>query len=90
MAVKAGDLVFCEKAFYHASIDKERGCGVEMTLLIDSETGGTLGAQSDLINMTVQKLYRNPFLLSAIASLYHGSYEPTNAIQVDGKPVVDT
>jgi len=89
-AVKAGDLLFCEKAFAHAFIDKEGGRGVDMTLLIDSENGGTMGAQSDLINMTIQKLYRNPSLMSTITSLHHGSYQPVDATQVDGKPVVDT
>ena len=89
-AVKAGDLLFCEKAFAHAFIDKEEGRSADMTLLIDSENGGTVGAQSDLINMTVQKLYRNPSLMSTITGLHHGLYQPVHATQVDGKPVVDT
>jgi hypothetical protein len=89
-AVKAGDLLFCEKAFTHAFIDKEGGRGVDMTVLMDPENRGTMGAQADLINMTVQKLYRNPSLLPVITGLHHGSYQPVDATEVDGKPVVDT
>ena len=89
-AVKAGDLLFCEKAFTHAFIDKEEGRGSSMTMLIGPENGGTMGAQSDLINMTLQKLYQNPSLMPIITGLHHGSYQPVDATQVDGKPVVDT
>ncbi|KAH6855958.1 TPR domain protein [Chaetomium sp. MPI-CAGE-AT-0009] len=89
-AVKAGDLLFCEKAFTHAFIDAEASGGADITLLIDPENGGTMGAQSDLINMTIQKLYRNPSLLPIITDLHHGSYQPVDATEVDGKPVVDT
>jgi hypothetical protein len=88
-AVKAGDLLFCEKAFAHAFIDEEDDRG-DITMLIDPENGGTIGAQSDLINMTVQKLYRNPSLLPVISDLHHGSYQPVDVTEVDGKPVVDT
>jgi hypothetical protein len=89
-AVKAGDLLFCEKAFAHAFVDEEGGCGSNTTTLIDSENGGTLSAQSDLITMTIQKLYRNPSLMPIITSLYHGSYQSVNTTEVDGSPVVDT
>jgi hypothetical protein len=89
-AVKAGDLLFCEKAFAHAFIDKEDGRGADITMLMDLENGGTIGTQSDLINMTVQKLYQNPSLLPVISDLHHGSYQPVDVTEVDGKPVVDT
>jgi tetratricopeptide (TPR) repeat protein len=89
-AVKAGELLFCEKAFAHAFVDKEEGRGFDITMLIDSENGGTMGAQSDLINMTVQKLYQNPSWMPIITGLHHGSYQPIDATEVDGKPVLDT
>ncbi|KAK3369414.1 TPR domain protein [Lasiosphaeria ovina] len=90
-AVKAGDLLFCEKAFAHAFVDKEAGSGCDITMLIDPESGGgTMGSQSDLINMTVQKLYRNPSLLPLITDLHHGAYQPVDTAAVDGQPVVDT
>ncbi|KAK4042680.1 SET domain-containing protein [Parachaetomium inaequale] len=89
-AVKAGELLFCEKAFAHAFVDKEEGRGFDTTMLIDLENGGTMGAQSDLINMTVRKLYQNPSLIPIITSLHRDSYQPVDATEVDGQPVVDT
>ncbi len=87
-AVKAGDLLFCEKAFTHAFLDKEGGRGG--TILIGLDNGGTMGSQSDLIDMTVQKLHRNPCLMPIITDLHHGSYQPVDATHIDGEPVVDT
>ena len=49
-----------------------------------------MGTQSDLITAIVQKLRRNPSLISEFTTLHHGSYEPVNLIEVDGRPVVDT
>lgn len=91
-AVKAGDLLLCEKAFAHAFVDTGKAEHRQnMTLLINAETNlMTMGAQGDLIRMIVQKLYRNPSLASVITDLYHGSYEPVGVSDVDGTPVVDT
>ncbi|KAK0717706.1 hypothetical protein B0T26DRAFT_854808 [Lasiosphaeria miniovina] len=90
-AVKAGDLLFCEKAFAHAFDDQKADSGCNTTMLIDPESrSGTIGSQSDLINMTVQKLHRNPSLLPLITDLHHGAYQPVDAAEVDGQPVVDT
>ncbi|KAJ4287868.1 hypothetical protein N0V88_007581 [Collariella sp. IMI 366227] len=88
--VKAGDLLFCEKAFTHAFLDKEEGRGSSLTMLIDMENGGTMGSQSDLINMTVRKLFQNPSLMTIITDLHHGSYQPVNTTEVNGTPVIDT
>ncbi|OQU93599.1 SET domain-containing protein [Cladophialophora immunda] len=91
-AVKAGELLLCEKAFAHAFVDTEKAGGLEnVTILVNSETSSmTVGAQSELINLIVQKLYRNPSLATVITSLHHGSYTPVNVSEVDGTPVVDT
>ncbi|KIX98864.1 uncharacterized protein Z520_05325 [Fonsecaea multimorphosa CBS 102226] len=91
-AVKAGELLLCEKAFAHAFVDPEKGAvDGNMTLLINAETDTiTMGAQPELIQLIVQKLYRNPSLAPVITSLHHGSYEPVNVSEVDGTPVVDT
>ncbi|KAJ5605534.1 hypothetical protein N7510_008315 [Penicillium lagena] len=76
-AVKAGDLLLCEKALAHAFIDEEPALGsVDITVLINAETNTvTMGGQTDLITMVIQKLHRNPSLAPVIKDLYHGSYK---------------
>jgi hypothetical protein len=88
--VKAGDLLFCEKAFAHAfhdADDPSKG----LALLINAQTDTmTVGTQAELIGLIVQKLYKNPSLMSTFTDLYHGSYKPVNVSEVDDIPVVDT
>ena len=90
-AVKAGDLLLCEKAFTHAYVP-ETGIGnSKVTLLMNPEKGrGFMGGQADLIKLIVQKLYRNPSVAPAFTTLHHGTYKPASTLAVDGKPVVDT
>ncbi|KAK2805127.1 hypothetical protein FQN50_006372 [Emmonsiellopsis sp. PD_5] len=89
-AVKAGDLLFCEKAFTHAFHDPDKS-GKGLSLLINAETNSIkMGTQAELIELTVQKLSKNPSLLPTITDLYHGSYKPVDTLQVDGISVVDT
>ncbi|TVY56830.1 hypothetical protein LCER1_G002327, partial [Lachnellula cervina] len=93
-AVKAGELLLCEKAFAHCYVgDSEedfRG-GSKTKLLINTHTNRmAIGSQSDLITLIVQKLQRNPSLLSEFMTLHHGSYEHSGVTEVDGKPVVDS
>ncbi|KAK2800759.1 hypothetical protein FQN51_005899 [Onygenales sp. PD_10] len=88
-AVKAGDLLFCEKAFTHAFQDPDNIMG--LSLLINAQTNSVkMGTLAELIELTVQKLSKNPSLLPTITDLYHGSYKPVDTLQVDGIPVVDT
>jgi hypothetical protein len=88
-AVKAGDLLLCEKAFALAFADPEKP--EDVTIRINTETdSATMGAQTELISMIVQKLYRNPSLASVFTELHHGSYEPVGVSVVDDTPVVDT
>jgi hypothetical protein len=91
-AVKAGDLLLCEKAFAHAFVDTGKAeHNQDVTLLINAETdSATMGVQADLITMIVQKLYRNPSLAAVITDLHHGVYKPVGVSEVDGTPVVDT
>ncbi|KAK3294133.1 TPR domain protein [Chaetomium fimeti] len=88
-AVKAGDLLFCEKAFAYVFSDADAGTR-EVPLLVDPRAGGTVGTQSDLVNMTIQKLHRNPSLTPAITNLHHGSYQPVATTQVDGQSIIDS
>lgn len=90
-AVRAGDLLFCEKAFAHAFHDEVAGASGSLSILMNPETNTiTIGTQADLIVLIAQKLYKNPSLRSKFTDLYHGSYHPVEVAEVDGTPVVDT
>ena len=94
-AVKAGDLLLCEKAFSLAHAAEDAGDWNEnsskISLLVNAETKkGSMGAQADLIKLIVQKLYRNPSVAPAFVTLYHGTYEGVSTSTVDDKPIVDT
>ncbi|KAF1942738.1 SET domain-containing protein [Clathrospora elynae] len=90
-AVKAGNLLLCEKAFSHAyALDSGSG-NSKITFLMNSETNqGFMGGQADLIKLLVQKLYRNSSVAPAFVTLHHGSYDAASTLAVDGKPIVDT
>ncbi|KAF1808573.1 hypothetical protein P152DRAFT_468937 [Eremomyces bilateralis CBS 781.70] len=91
-AVKAGDLLLCEKAFSHAHVSDEIGSAggnAKISLLINTENNKVLlGGQAGLITIIAQKLYNNPSVASAFNSLYHGSYKGVSASAVDGEPIV--
>lgn len=91
-AVKAGEILLCEKAFAHAFVEDGKAQGyADVTILINTETDSmTMGAQAELIRLIVQKLYRNPSLASVITDLHHGSYKSIGASDVRGTPIVDT
>ncbi|KAN0087063.1 hypothetical protein V8E54_000751 [Elaphomyces granulatus] len=95
-AVKAGDLILCEKAFAHCYADPAGDPTVAaecsaISLLVNIHTNRmTIGTQSDLITKVVQKLWRNPSLLPDFMELHHGSYKPVDVTEVDGKPIIDT
>ncbi|KAK0726200.1 hypothetical protein B0T21DRAFT_371164 [Apiosordaria backusii] len=95
-AVKAGDLLFCEKAFVYAFSEDgavNSAGRLDTSILIDVNANSfTTGAQPELITMLVQKLYRNPSLASLVQNLHRGSYEPVQGTFgiIDGNPVLDT
>lgn len=91
-AVKAGELLLCEKAFAHAFVDNRKAhVNADVTILVNAENDSmTIGAQAELIRMVVQKLYKNPSLASVITDLHHGSYNPVGVSDVGGTPIVDT
>jgi len=78
--VRAGELLFCEKAFayrYADSMDGQVKEGFEISISLDSYSHKvTMGTQSDIIVYVIQKLQRNSSLRTAFARLYHGSYCP--------------
>lgn len=96
-AVKAGDLLLCEKAFSRAHHDDESirrmdyKCSSKIRLFINPRTGQALsGARAELIDTIVQKLRRNPSFASAFAALHRGYYDKTSMSTIDvKKPIVD-
>jgi len=90
-AVKAGDLLLCEKAFMHAYVPEVGIDNPHTTVLFNPERGrGFVGGQANLIKLVAQKLYRTPSVAPAFTALHRGSYETTSTLAVDGIPVVDT
>lgn len=89
-AVKAGDLLFCEKAFAFAFHD-EINPVQSLAMLINPERNTMiLGTQAYLLSLIIQKLYKAPALMSTVTDLYHGAYKPVEVSEVDGAPIVDT
>lgn len=87
-AVKAGDLLLCEKAFAHAFHDEDKPG--DLTLLMSQDTNRiTLGTHGQLIELIAQKLHKNPSLVSKFIDLCHSSHDSFD-IQADGQPVFDT
>ncbi|PYH92661.1 TPR domain protein [Aspergillus ellipticus CBS 707.79] len=91
-AVRAGDLLFCEKAFVHSYMDADNPEHFhQMILVVNSATDLiSMGARAKLLPLVAQKLHRNPSQASTFTNLYHGNYNPVNVTEVDGRPVVDT
>jgi hypothetical protein len=94
-AVKAGDLLLCEKAFVHAyaveESDAEKSGESKISMLINAETDRVImGTQADLLKTIVQKMYHNPSVASDFMALHHGDYKGVNTSVVDQVPVVDT
>ena len=71
-AVKAGELVLCEKAFCVAYEEDNPG---ELHLLINLNTNRiTLSGQAVLLTEVIQMVYRNPSLGKKLLDLYSGSF----------------
>lgn len=88
-AVKAGDLLFCEKAFAHAFHCDNASKSLRLLLNVDMNQA-TIGTQAELIELIVQKLYKNPSLLPGFINLHHGTYKSVDCLEVDSEPVIDT
>ncbi|CAI7581905.1 unnamed protein product [Penicillium glandicola] len=89
-AVKAGDLLLCEKAFAYVTEhpSRPRWCS---TLHINTEMRSTTrGGQLALASLIIEKLYKNPSLASTITDLHSGGFKQVSTAPVDGKPVIDT
>ena len=87
-AVKAGDLLFCEKAFAHAFHYENGSKNLRLLLNVDTDKA-TIGTQGELIGLIVQKLYKNPSLLPGFVDLHHGTYKSVDVLEMDAIPVID-
>ncbi|KAJ5335470.1 hypothetical protein N7452_007873 [Penicillium brevicompactum] len=88
-AVKAGDLLLCEKAFAHAFHNGDESQNLRLLIDVDMNKA-TIGTQPELIETISQKLYKNPSLIPGFVDLHHGTYEPVGVQEVDNKPIVDS
>lgn len=91
-AVKAGDLLLCEKALAFAPVflDPSSSSSPSLSIFVNAAGARSMGKQVDVIGVMVRKVQNNPALLAVFTNLYHGSYETTGVTMVDGAPVVDT
>lgn len=87
-AVKAGDLLFCEKAFAHAFHDEDASKDLRLLLNVDMDKA-TIGTQGELIELIAQKLHKNPSLLPGFVDLHHGTYDSGDVLEVDDIPIVE-
>ncbi|KAJ0333085.1 hypothetical protein KNSL1_013755 [Colletotrichum chrysophilum] len=90
-AVKAGDLLLCEKAFAYSYAAEDDAVGRRnVKILINLGTKRmAMGGQANLVNTIVQKLHHNPQMASRFVELHRGDYcvaEPSPAEE----PPVDT
>lgn len=87
-AVRAGDLLLCEKAFSHAYANEARS---SISLLMSTEMNRVfMGTQADLIRIIVHRLHRNPSVAPSFTTLYHGNYESVSTPVVGSQAIVDT
>ncbi|KAJ4377321.1 hypothetical protein N0V83_000146 [Neocucurbitaria cava] len=90
-AVRAGDLLLCEKAFGYIDAHGYDDGRPKITVTTYTEKENRfIRARTDLVRLIVQKIHRNPSLVSAFTAMHHGSYQTANTCVVDGKPIVDT
>ncbi|KAK7434367.1 hypothetical protein Landi51_13547 [Colletotrichum acutatum] len=91
-AVKAGDLLLCEKAFSYryAGEDDNMDANQNNRVLVSLVSKRTvLGAQASLAFNIIQKLHHNPRLAPRFNDLHHGDSHSGAAKQQD-KSIIDT
>lgn len=88
-ALKAGDLILCEKAF---AIRFRYESKDEVVTVININTNrGCMGPHAMLSSDIIQNLRHNPKQAARFVDLYDGGYEPKSPLQqIDGVVVLDT
>lgn len=89
--VKAGELLFCEKAFAYSYAGNENPISRNNTrILMNLGTKRiSMGGQAYLITQIVQKLYHNPESSASFTELHRGDYHTAGLLEIEGKPIVD-
>ena len=86
-AVKAGDLLLCEKAFVYASENPLK----PLVLSVNADTRRmVVGTQAELLEKVAQRIFKNPTYINLVANLCHGEHPLVNVGEVDRVPIVDT
>ncbi|KAF6808438.1 tpr domain protein [Colletotrichum plurivorum] len=90
-AVKAGDLLLCEKAFAYSYAAEDDPVGRQnVKILMNLGTKRmTMGGQVNLIARIAQKLHHNPQMASHFMELHHGDYRSVEP-SPEEEPSVDT
>ncbi|RAK77731.1 TPR domain protein [Aspergillus fijiensis CBS 313.89] len=89
-AVKAGDLLVCEKALAYAQVNLH-DFSKSLRTRVDPERERISSANDiELLRLMTQKLLKNPSLIPGIITLHHGKYESVDVREVDNTPVVDS
>ncbi|OAA50848.1 TPR domain protein [Beauveria brongniartii RCEF 3172] len=87
-AVKAGDLLLCEKAFVYKQCDvNSRRQSVLMDL---GQKRGFAGGQAEILTQAVQNLYHNPEYSRPFLQLHRGDYKAVRRQRADGNPIADS
>lgn len=90
-AVKAGDLLLCEKAFAYCYAGEDDPVGrrnIKVLMSVDSNRV-RMGGQANLITTIVQRLQHNPQISAPFLELHHGDYCPAEPGHA-GELVVDS
>ncbi|RAL12407.1 uncharacterized protein BO97DRAFT_434384 [Aspergillus homomorphus CBS 101889] len=90
-AVKAGDLLLCEKAFAYAHLNVEDYTKSIVCRIDPVRERFSAGSVVELLRLMTQKLYKNPSHMPFVTKLYHGEHESDSDVrEVDHLPVIDT
>ncbi|KAL4880560.1 TPR domain protein [Aspergillus karnatakaensis] len=85
--VKAGDLLWCEKALAHEFHDPNGLKGISWVINMETEDT-TIGTQTGLLARLVQKLYKHLSLIPKVTDLHHGSYKSVDVSRTEGDPAI--
>ncbi|KAI0160748.1 TPR domain protein [Xylariaceae sp. FL1272] len=91
-AVKAGELLLCEKAFAYSYADEHDPVGRRnLSVFMQVQPNVvTWDGQAHLVTQVVQKLKQCPQTSEVFKALYHEDYRTGPMFDADGQPVVDT
>ncbi|KAF0326683.1 TPR domain-containing protein [Colletotrichum asianum] len=88
-AVKAGDLLLCEKAFGYCYADEDDPVSRKnVKVLMNMSTNrSSMGGQANLVSSLVQKLHHNPGLMPRFMDLHRGDYRAVKPAEGEDPPV---